>query len=141
MRPRFILTLALSTAGCWISASDADAQQGRRPGSAPGGRAYPRVVEPEADLLRPYASRPARLGGDSRYGYRAAVRPETAPRPAGRSRGVQDYYPAMRTGQGPNRNTVDPRSLCVPGRRALLLPMPIPNPRPGGAAGFRPTTR
>jgi len=35
-------------------------------------------------------------------------------------RRVTDFYPMMRAGQGPNRNTVDIRGLCNPGRRALM---------------------
>jgi hypothetical protein len=57
MRPRLALTLALTAAGWWITGSPADAQQGGRPPSGTGGRAYPRVVEAEADPLRAYASR------------------------------------------------------------------------------------
>jgi hypothetical protein len=67
---------------------------------------------------------------DSRLGYarppvqkRAASPPRTeyAARPTVHPQGVRDYYPTMRTGQGPNRNVIDPRSLCVPGRRAVIL--------------------
>ncbi len=50
--------------------------------------------------------------------------PSTMPPPA-RSQAatfsrVRDYFPAARSGRSINRNVVDPRTLCVPGRRAML---------------------
>jgi hypothetical protein len=95
--------LALPNAG--------QAQQGR------GG--YPGSVEGANDPLRPYASNSSAPG----RGYYRVPPPRSEPvaRPVVRSQGVRDYYPTMRTGQGPNRNVVNPRSLCVPGRRAILI--------------------
>ena len=131
MRTRLTLTLALSAAGWWMSGSRADAQQGARAPSGTSGRAYPRVVEPETDPLRPYASRNPRSYYQSRSAYRPPSRPTPRPeliaRPSVHAQGVRNYYPAMRAGQGPNRNAVDPRTLCVPGRRAMLLPLQIPS--------------
>jgi len=87
------------------------------------GFAQPRPVRPAAhsvaaadDLLRPYAP----------HAERPYARPHVAPAYPARlaaapPRGVGEYFPGMRPGTSPNRNVIDPRSLCVPGRRALIL--------------------
>src|SRR4051812_22367870 len=80
---------------------------------------------PEADPLRPYASRSV-AGFAAERSSRSYSRPKTLPPPprayaAVAERGVRDYFPAMRPGTSPNSNTVDPKSLCVAGRRALIL--------------------
>jgi hypothetical protein len=74
----------------------------------------------EPDPLRPYATQ-----GRTEPNFRPYARTPLAPP---RSEAItrtsapprHNYYPGLRTGQGPNRNYVDPRTLCVPGRRALL---------------------
>ena len=84
----------------------------------------------EPDLLSPYASKGARSTPYDSESLRYSRTP-AKPRPPVRlddrvsrgavfARGVGNYYPAMRPGQAPNRNVVDHRSLCVPGRRAVL---------------------
>jgi hypothetical protein len=68
----------------------------------------------DRDLFSPYGSRVA--GGPARRPYETA-RPRVAP-PATEAR-TRNYFPALRPGQGPNRNTVRTDRLCVPGRRAF----------------------
>jgi hypothetical protein len=73
------------------------------------------------DPLRPYATQ-GRAEPNSRPYARTPLTPPrdeaitrtSAPPPR------QNYFPGLRTGQGPNRNYIDPRTLCVPGRRAVL---------------------
>jgi hypothetical protein len=119
MRPRTALALILTAASgalAWPLATRARAQGLDRSPYA--------VRSTEPDLLRPYSSR---NGSAPVSGTRAYTRPRpltTAPTPARASsppRTVHDYFPGMRPGVSPNRNTVNPRSLCVPGRRALLM--------------------
>lgn len=92
--------------------------------SATPGLAQPRPVRPatrsvaaEDDLLRPYAPRTERTYARPRTPPASPVRLSAAVP----SRGVGEYFPGMRPGTSPNRNVIDPRSLCVPGRRALIL--------------------
>jgi hypothetical protein len=74
----------------------------------------------EADLFRPYDEPVARPGSGYRPYTRTPVNPPrdeaTLRAPAPR----HNYFPGQRSGQGPNRNVVDTRTLCVPGRRAML---------------------
>jgi hypothetical protein len=73
----------------------------------------------ELDPLRPYAP-VARSDASYRPYLRTPVNPAreepilraAAPRP--------NYFPGLRSGQGPNRNVVNTHTLCVPGRRAIL---------------------
>ncbi len=69
----------------------------------------------ELNPLRPYAPE-ARSDASYRPYLRTPVEepmPRTpAPRP--------NYFPGLRSGQGPNRNVVNTHTLCVPGRRAML---------------------
>ena len=95
------------------------------PGAAASGRyatATGRDPWADADMLRPYGSRASSgfVGERSSYSRPAPQRPP-AERPPARPRAAIDYFPTMRPGSGPNRNVVDVRSLCNPGRRALLL--------------------
>jgi hypothetical protein len=72
------------------------------------------------DLLSPYDEPVARSGS----GYRTYTRtPANPPHEETDLRGPaprHNYFPNLRSGQGPNRNVIDPRTLCVPGRRAML---------------------
>jgi hypothetical protein len=72
------------------------------------------------DILRPYAPHSTRASSTG-YSRTPAPRQQPIARPQVQSQGVRDYFPGMRLGYGPNRNTVDPRRLCVPGRRAMLM--------------------
>jgi hypothetical protein len=119
MRPRTALALLLT------AASGALAWPLATPGRAQGFDRDPyasRSTEP--DLFRPYSSR---YGSASLTGTRPYSRPRPVPtatlpaRASAPPRTVHDYFPGMRPGVSPNRNTVNPRSLCVPGRRALLM--------------------
>jgi hypothetical protein len=80
---------------------------------------YSERLAAEPDPLRPYAPEPR---ADSRY--RPYLRaPAAPPRDEAITRAAaprREYFPGLRSGQGPNRNVVDPRTLCVPGRRAML---------------------
>jgi hypothetical protein len=115
MRRRLAFILAVVVNG-WLFVPPGQAQRG---GPTASGSAEP-------DLFRPYGSRSPSSFTAGRSGYTrprtiAPPRrpPEVAPPP--QPRGLHDYFPTMRPGQGPNHNTVDPRTLCVPGRRALIM--------------------
>jgi hypothetical protein len=115
------LALALAVSLTW---SSAHAQQGGRgylprvsvTQQAPAGdpSASGGVAREDRDLFSPYSSRAA--GGSPRRPYNVA-RPRVEP-PATEAR-TRNYYPGLRPGQGPNRNTVRTDRLCVPGRRAF----------------------
>lgn len=109
MRPRTALTLA-ATLALALAAT-------------PGRAQLPTAGEP--DPLRPYASRSTTAFEAERstraYSRARPLPPPTRSYPAATVRGVRDYYPTMRRGQNPNKNVVDPRTLCVPGRRAMIL--------------------
>ena len=62
-------------------------------------------------------ARPQRT--NSPAGHTALTQEKTA-RAAVFATGVRGYYPAVRPNQSRNSNVIDPRTLCVPGRRALL---------------------
>ena len=114
--PSLILTLAFLT-GPFAAGALAQSPALVRPSS--------RSVAAEPDFLRPYASRSAHVYTSERSA-RASSRSRPLPPPqrayaAVVERGVKDYFHDIRPGTSPNRNTVDPKSLCVPGRRALIL--------------------
>ena len=101
------------------------AAQAQRPGWPRAG-SYPAATassgersSAELDPLRPYAPE-ARANPSYRPYLRTPVTPprDEAITPASTPR--RNYFPGLRSGQGPNRNVVDPRTLCVPGRRAML---------------------
>jgi hypothetical protein len=82
------------------------------------------ALSQEPDLLRPYGSN--HLSSDTPaaglpYVRRPPIAPPELDRPARAvPRGVNSYFPMMRAGQGPNRNYIDPRFHCVPGRMAPI---------------------
>lgn len=109
MRRTLTLTLALAFSG-WLP-TPSHAQRGGA--SADSG----------FDELRPYGTR----SSATRQADRPYARSSEAPAPPFESpsrlpvrRTVGSFYPTMRAGQSRNRNVVDTRSLCNPGRRALL---------------------
>jgi hypothetical protein len=113
MRRSLTFGLTLTAFG-WLLVTPGHAQRGGTSAGAFSG---------EVNMLRPYASRTVNQGRG--YVRQAApsrpvmpTRAEPVARPT--SQGVRDYYPAMRPGQGPNRNVINPRTLCVPGRRAVI---------------------
>lgn len=55
-------------------------------------------------------------GGEYRRARSRVPVPEARPAPQAR----RNYFPGLPTGQGPNRNYIDPSRLCVPGRRAFI---------------------
>jgi hypothetical protein len=119
MKPRHFLAVATAVVAAAVSASSTSAQQ---PGNS-------RAVEPEPDLFKPYAAQSASAAKPAAYSRtppRAKAPLPPLPPPnrsyaAAVNRGVGNYYPAMRRGNGPNSNVVDPHTLCVPGRRAAIL--------------------
>jgi hypothetical protein len=122
MRRRLAVSLVVASIGGGLGlvpgAGLAQAQQPRARAVAGG---YARTVSAEDDPIRPYTEGAAASASGSRGYYRSYARPAPVARPPARPQSVRDYYPTMRTGQGPNRNVVDPRTLCVPGRRAMLM--------------------
>jgi hypothetical protein len=107
------------------------AQQAPRPGTtSPARPAFFTRIQTKNGVASP-ASGNARLG--SRAEITRSLEGRDTPRPYERAPVVSppertisapvashNYYPGLRPGQGPNRNAIDPRSLCVPGRRAFL---------------------
>jgi hypothetical protein len=141
MRRIMSLGVVLAVQGSWLAATVLAQPPSQGVGGGSTGRAFARPSTPypssaparpadDFDLLSPYGSRaggPAGNGSAPKPYTRTPVtrRPPGPPldrssRGAVFSRGVGSYYPSMRSGQAPNRNVVDHRSLCVPGRRALL---------------------
>jgi hypothetical protein len=136
MRRFITLGLALTAFG-WLFVTPGHAQRGASPrggmawtapGYAPGAAAGTGGYGDGPDLLRPYGSRAGAATPNTARPYtRSPSRPAPPPRPElivrqpVRPQGVRDYYPTLRAGQGPNRNMIDPRSLCVAGRRAVIL--------------------
>jgi hypothetical protein len=125
MRRTLAIGLALVFVACCAFDRRVHAQGDVRQGVPAISRPYTTVRSPEANLLRPYGSR----DGQQYFTHkRTYTRPPVVPPPppiiparaSVFARGVHDYYPAARPGQGKNQNVVDPRTLCVPGRRALL---------------------
>ena len=91
-----------------------------RTGSYPSSSAtYGDRSSAEPDPLRPYAPEP-RADASYRPYLRTPVSPPRDEAITRASAPRRNYFPGLRTGQGPNRNYVDPRTLCVPGRRAML---------------------
>jgi hypothetical protein len=86
-------------------------------------RSLSRFASAEPDPFRPYSSRARTDAGPVARPYLRTqpTTPAPPPRVVAPPRGVHDYFPGMRPGIHPNRNTVDPRRLCVPGRRAFLM--------------------
>ncbi|MFO0953500.1 MAG: hypothetical protein U0835_20580 [Isosphaeraceae bacterium] len=118
MRSSLNRCVIAAAAAVWLGGS-AEAQQfgGRR--TTPVSTS---AVRAEPDLLTPYAPSNPRAEKGIRP-YRRTPAPALAPAPADRvasSRGVGNYFPSMRAGQSPNQNVINPRTLCVPGRRAML---------------------
>jgi hypothetical protein len=74
----------------------------------------------ELDPLRPYDAPPARPDAAYRPYLRTPVNPPREEPILRAAAPRHNYFPGLRSGQGPNRNVVDPRTLCVPGRRAML---------------------
>lgn len=66
-------------------------------------------------------SAPGRAGVSENGVYRRATAEEPPRRQPPQAAPVRrNYFPGMPTGQGPNRNYIDPSRLCVPGRRAFI---------------------
>jgi hypothetical protein len=123
MRRKLVPATALAIAlGGAVFTPQGKAQQRGGPVAPKAGRS----AATDPDPLRPYATRDIRaLAAVGRAYSRTSPPPpptieETRSRAAVFARGARDYYPALKTGQGPNRNYIDPRTLCVPGRRALI---------------------
>jgi hypothetical protein len=84
-----------------------------------------RATGGDVDLLKPYASR-SMAGFVDEQSSRPYSRSKPLPPPArayaaATQRGVTNYFPGMRPGSAPNKNVVDPHTLCVPNRRAAIL--------------------
>ncbi len=113
MKPRRLLTVAGAVVAALLSGLPSVAQ---RPGTSD-------ALESEPNLFRPYAA-PAPT--TSKPYTRTPSRPQPPPplpppnRMYAATRGVNNYFPAMRRGYGPNQNFVDPSTLCVPGRHAVI---------------------
>jgi hypothetical protein len=105
------LAVAVST-GLWTTASYAQ----QRPYWSAGA---PTRAQ-ERDTLRPYGSDHQAAAGIP-YSRRPPAYQPALDRPAHVTihRGVGDYYPTLRSGQGPNANYIDPRTLCNPSRHLL----------------------
>ena len=74
------------------------------------------VREADASVSSRSAARGRSENGDyRRAGSRVPVQ-ETRPV----AQVHRNYFPGLPTGQGPNRNYIDPSRLCVPGRRAFI---------------------
>jgi hypothetical protein len=121
MRPRILIGLALTLA-CdlsWDAAASRAQQAPRRSAAAPVRRGYysrvqTQVAGPGQAPLDPATSgrRSVESQGPPRpYERPPVVTPERPAPPAA----SHNYYPTLRSGQGPNRNV-----QCVPGRQALL---------------------
>ena len=117
--------LGLILAFSWLTAVGPSSSHAQAPTPVRARRSSPSVTQ-VVDTLRPYASR-----SSAGFGAEQSARPYSRQKPdlpppvrsfaAVAERGVKDYFPAMRPGTYPNHNTVDPHSLCVPGRRALIM--------------------
>lgn len=110
----------------WSSTSWAQSRETTRVQGRPAMSRTALMKSEFAREIRPYGSSSAKGAASSTTG-RSQRRPTPPPPPmperaraAVFSRGVHDYYPFARQGQQVNRNVIDPRSLCVPGRRAML---------------------
>ena len=126
---RRCLTLGLTVAAAFaILSSSAIAQAGGRPAQR-----VSRDASDDFDALRPYGSNHALKDGRFEPTSSTRSRPTTTyrepvERPSAPPRTAASYYAGMRTGQGPNRNTYQPRSQtsmipmprCHPGRGALM---------------------
>jgi hypothetical protein len=118
MRPRILFALVLTLA--WDS-SASRAQQAPRPSAATPVRRgyYSRVqTQPQGQGQAPHdAATTGRSRADSQGPPRPYERPpvSTPERPAPPV--SRNYYPTLRSGQGPNRNM---NVHCVPGRQAML---------------------
>ena len=116
MKPRRFGTIAcmLVAAVLWTVPSVA-----QRPGASS-------ALESEPDLFKPYAAPSAASAKPYTRTPKRPAPPQPLPPPnrayaAAVNRGASNYFPAMRRGNGPNQNVVDPHTLCVPGRRAAIL--------------------
>ncbi|MGE3818625.1 MAG: hypothetical protein AB7I30_04270 [Isosphaeraceae bacterium] len=128
---RSLLRLALTAAflTVWPLAVGSAQRFGRavpRPAAPVQGNARSGSLPGQANPLRPYSGddRPVAARGGNQPGRwsTASVPRESRPSPrASVFNAARSYYPGLRVGQGSNRNVIDPRSLCVPGRRALLV--------------------
>lgn len=74
--------------------------------------------------IRPYTGDQPAVSPDNpkpgRWSTRSVARESSPPKVAA-SHPSRNYFSGLRAGQGANRNVINPRSLCVPGRRALLV--------------------
>lgn len=116
---RTLMWLGMSAAVFSLSGRDAAAQQGYYNRTAVT-RATAARERDTGEELMPYRSRST---GVSAHGEYRRARPEPPPRPEAPPRPqplARDYFPGLRAGYGPNRNTVNPAHLCVPGRRAYI---------------------
>lgn len=73
---------------------------------------------PGTDLLRTYRTR-SEPGRDGR-GYTAEANPPRIDPVRASYQPRRNYFPGMRSGQGPNRNVAGVRAHCVPSRQAFL---------------------
>jgi hypothetical protein len=110
-----------------VLVSEAQAQTGPQSHGAGPNRAASRTAPSRAgsgrvgwDPLRPYGAPGWESAGAGRYARPALVAERNeAARPSMFPRG-RNYFPGLRSGQAPNRNVVDTRTLCVPGRHHFL---------------------
>jgi hypothetical protein len=119
---RFLIPVLAVTMHGWLFAAPGLAQRGGT------GRSVSAIAA-EPDLLRPYGSRDQRVFFAEKekrvYAPPPAAPPlhsrvSSSPGAAVFTQGARDYFPAIRAGRGPNGNAINPRSLCVPGRRAMI---------------------
>ncbi|MCA1686625.1 MAG: hypothetical protein LC745_11765 [Planctomycetia bacterium] len=105
----------------WLLSTQGHAQ---RWGATSSGRVGPDGSS-GSGLLRPYGPRDVRTSAAQKPQSYSRSSPTPSPaddrsRAAVFAKGVRDYYPDARSNQSANRNVVDTRTLCNPGRRALL---------------------
>ncbi len=111
MRRSLLLLVTIAVHGCWLAQSGVSSDMPR------ASRSMSSFLAAEADMTGTLTRSTGRRS-HSNEGTRE--RREVPPTAGGLPRQVSDFYPMIRTGQGLNRNTVDTRTLCNPGRRALM---------------------
>jgi len=132
VRRTFALTVVLLAAR---PLAESSAQQFGRPRPAPSPAARAPTPADEPDPLRPYRPEEEAARGDRLAGRWSAPGPVPRPAPpAARFETSRSYFPDIRAGRGINRNVIDPRGLCVPGRRALLQRFERPPAAPAGGS-------
>jgi hypothetical protein len=121
MRRILALTLVLTIYACRISsegrAEPANESSTTRSGSS--GAEFKRPYAGTRDMRTFAAQKQQQMQSYSRASA-ATPQVDKRSRAAVFAKGVRDYYPAVAPNQSKNHNVIDPRTLCVPGRRALL---------------------